>query len=390
MIIHNMEWVRKLRVVREVKQWLSSGIISTAQYDAIKTAYTTPLYTPTLFIRIVLFVFTCIALLGVYGIIFLAVSPTKDSAFAFFFVVTGVLSFVAMETVVKQRKFYEAGIEEALLYAALGLTIGGVVLLYTDATYAPRPGVVPWIIALPFLMFGAMRYADRLVTAAAYLCALAVLLVPLAEGGPVAKAVLPFVAMAAAALTYVLVQKYGKRKSLEPWKECLFVVELLALVAFYCGGNYFVVREGNEILMGAPIPEGKDIPLAFLFYALTILTPVVYVVRGLMIRDHLLLRTGLLAAVASVLTFRYYYAVVPPETALTIAGAALFVIAALSIRYLKTDRNGFTHRNILKEKLKDVNVEGLLISQTLGPAPQAVKKESGGGEFGGGGATGNW
>ncbi|MDL1892712.1 hypothetical protein FBQ87_07455 [Sphingobacteriales bacterium CHB3] len=391
MIIYDMRLVEKLQVAREAKQWRNSGIIPSNQYDAIKAAYTTPLYSPTLFIRIVLFVFACIALAGVYGIVFLIVSPDHDTTFAALLVVVGGLSFFVLERVVKTRQLYKAGIEEAMLYVALFLTIAGIVWLYLEATSPPRTGVVPWILALPLLIWGAVRFADRLVTAGAYICALAVVLVPLSESGPVTRSLLPFVAMLLGLGSYFLVRKYSGKKFLEPWKDCLFVIKMLSLAVLYCGGNYFVVREGNAALMGYEIPEGGNIPFAFLFYILTALIPVAYIVRGLMIRDHLLLRTGLIAAVVSVLTFRYYFHVVAPEVALTIAGAVMFLAAMFSLRFLKTDRNGFTHRNILKEKLKDLNAEGLLISQTLGPAPQpAAKPPQGGGEFGGGGTTGSW
>lgn len=394
MIVYNMQWVDALNVSREAKRWHASEIISIEQYAAIKMRFMTPLYTPNLFIRIVLFFFTYIALSGVYGIAFMAVGSAGERGMGIFWTIVGLISFVALEGLVKQKNLYKSGIDEALLYASLSLTIGGLIWLYLDLASETKHWVIPWLIALPFLLWGVVRFADRLVTAAAYVCLLGVIFTPLFEAGPAAKAFLPFVGMAVGLVSYVLTRNYKDDDELRPYEKCLYVVELIALATFYCAGNYYVVREMSVSLLNAPVPEGKDIPLAFLFYALTALTPLAYVVRGLMVRDHLLLRVGLIAAIVSVLTFRYYFHVIPPDVALTVAGLALFLIAVGALRHLKARRDGYTDKHLLKEKLKGLDAEALLVAQTLGASPQAQstekKFEGGGGEFGGGGTSGGW
>ncbi len=394
MIAYDTEWLDALQTSREAKQWRTSSIISDDQYAAIKAKCTTPLYTPNLFIRIALFIFSYIALSGFSGMVFLFVTLIGERGLGVVGILVGVALSVALELLVKHRHLYKAGIDDALLYTSLGFTIGGAVWLYLDMAAGTTFWVIPWLIALPFLVWGVVRFADRLVTAAAYICVLGIVFTPLLESGPVGKSILPFAAMAAAMIAYVLARRNKAKEVLHPYEDCLFIVELLALATFYAAGNYYVVRELNQVLMNITIAEGEDISLAFLFYALTALTPLAYVVRGLIIRDHLLLRTGLIAAVLSVLTFRYYFHVIPPEVALTIAGIVLFVLAMAATRHLRTRRDGYTDKHLLHEKLKGLDAEALLVAHSLGASPQAQpvekKFEGGGGEFGGGGAGGKW
>ena len=141
------------------------------------------------------------------------------------------------------------------------------------------------------------------------------------------------------------------------------------------------------------IPEGGNIPFAFLFYALTVAIPIAYIALGLKKRDSILIRVGLIIAAFSAFTFKYYFSLGHPEWVLTIAGVVLFAIAALAIRYLKTERNGITHERLLVSQFESLNVESLVVSQTmLGATPQQPAQDfkGGGGGFGGGGATEKW
>jgi uncharacterized membrane protein YgcG len=68
------------------------------------------------------------------------------------------------------------------------------------------------------------------------------------------------------------------------------------------------------------------------------------------------------------------------------------VLAFLLLNYLKTMRSGFTRENVLSEKWAGMNIQALIVSQTMGG--NEVKADSGmkpgGGTFGGGGASGDF
>jgi len=389
-IIYDPRWLEALGDAREAKRWRASGIISEPQCAAIAARFTTPLYAPTLFVRIALFFFAAIAVGGLYGMVVIA-GGFSGRRLAIFTVLCGALALVALDAIVGRRHLYQSGIDEALLYTALCFTAGGLVWLYLDASVA-GPVAIRWLIALPFLVWGALRFADRLAAAAAYFCALGVLLAPLMEGGGVARAALPFATMAIGLLSYVLARAGADQSAWRPYAGCLLVVEALGLATVYGAGNYFAVRKANQWLMGELIPDGGVMPppLGFLFWAFTALTPVAYAVRGVLIRDRLLLRAGLVTAAFSVLTFVYYVPVAPAEVTLTAAGAALLLIAIAATRHLRTRRDGYTDKNLLAERLSLADAEALVTAHALGaPAPVSAQPE-GGGTFGGGGASEKW
>ena len=73
MLAYNSILLRALEISREAKRWFESGLISADQYHALKAAHTTPLYTPNIFIRLSLGIFSAIGLVGfsaVFGLLF--------------------------------------------------------------------------------------------------------------------------------------------------------------------------------------------------------------------------------------------------------------------------------------------------------------------------------
>ena len=393
MIIYPQEWRTAIDIARPAKRWRESGVITADQYVAIRERFRSPVYSPNLFIAIGLFVFTCLALSGVYGLLFLMAGTSREIAIAMMMVVLGGGTYAALEVLIPAKKLYRSGIDEALLYCSLMMMIGGCVWIVSHIN-GGLSGVVSHIITLLFLLWGVMRFADRLVTAGAVYCIFAIVWEVLTGAGSAGRAMLPFAVMALGGLLYVLSVRTAGTTSLKAWDDARTVVGLLGLAALYCGGNYFAVRETQNGFAFTE-PDAADMPLAWLFWFLTIAIPVLYVVAGLLRRDHLLLRAGLLAGAFSVVTVRYYVHLVPPETALTLGGLLMIAMAGLALRALRNPRGGFTGESLLKEPLQELDAEALLLAQTLHQARPAQPEkekgmEGGGGEFGGGGSSGSW
>jgi uncharacterized membrane protein YgcG len=89
----------------------------------------------------------------------------------------------------------------------------------------------------------------------------------------------------------------------------------------------------------------------------------------------------------------YYYSLGFPEITITVIGAILTAISFALIKYLKTSRNGYTREKILTHKWDNPDLLAFGVSQALGTtqieAPDHFSGE-GGGEFGGGGASGGF
>jgi hypothetical protein len=239
------------------------------------------------------------------------------------------------------------------------------------------------------LAFGAVRYADKLVTVFAFLCLLAVVFLTVAKIGPAGEALLPFVLMAFSGVGYALLRRLRGKAGLRLWEDCLRVLEVLCLLSFYVAGNYFVISELSEAWFGA-----ASVPLALVFYGFTAVVPVLYIVFGLRQRDRVLLQAGMALLVLSVLTFRYYFSLGHPEILVTVAGAGLVGFAYVVIRLLKRGDLPFTYTQDAEEPEEGQELESFVVNETFaksvqGPAPVG-ENPFGGGQFGGGGSTGSY
>ena len=65
MIAYNRTWLYNLSIVKESKRWLGQKILSNSQYNSIAEAHPTSFYHPNVFIRILLFLATLVALGGI-------------------------------------------------------------------------------------------------------------------------------------------------------------------------------------------------------------------------------------------------------------------------------------------------------------------------------------
>jgi hypothetical protein len=122
------------------------------------------------------------------------------------------------------------------------------------------------------------------------------------------------------------------------------------------------------------------------------MVPIGYLYFGIRNKDIVLLRVSLIAIAFSVFTFKYYFSLGHPAITITLAGIILTGVSLWLMKYLKVIRHGFTRENHLPEKWADMNVEALVISQTMG-GNQITEDQSslgGGGDFDGGGATTNF
>ncbi len=374
-------------------RWHRQGLLPETQRAAIDAASPLGYYRPAWLLRVVLFFFASLGCATAVGFLF-AVLPGGSSSGA---VLTAGLCLSAggflavLELTIAGPRPYHAGYDNALLYAALLALLGlgvqaQVAVGGADTLAGPRLG--------PFLLYGlvvlsaaTVRYADPLAAALAFLAymALAANLALQTAAGP---ALLPFVAMLAAAGAGAAVRRLARGPHYFYYRTCLRTTKALALAAFYLGGNYLVVREGNAAL--GHLSFAPQIPFAPLFYGLTALVPLAYLYYGLRYHDRLTLTAGLLAVAFSLFTLRYYRALLPPAVAATLAGAVLLAVAAATLRYLRTPRHGLTAAAD-DEAPPRFNLETLVVAQANGVAAAPAHGFAfGGGQSGGGGANGQW
>lgn len=385
MIAYNSTWLSNLHVVKEAKRWYKENILSQSEFAAISDAYPSAFYHPNMFIRILLFIATLVALGGITGLLGLMFIEAFEDAIEVLFLLYGIGSWIFLEIVfIRNGKHYKSGVTEALLYHSIGWTIGGFAAM-TD--FNEHLLIVTCIFVFGF---AAIRYADLVSTTIAFGAFAYLVFHELYLAGGIFTQIIPIVFIIIFTPLYFVIRSLRKKASSELWDDCLILLESITLLVVYAAGNYFVVRELSEKMLNLYIEPGNDIPFAWLFYALTVIIPVTYLYCGLRFRNVILIRVSLIALAFSVFTFKYYFSLGHPEITLTLAGAALLVTALYFFRYLREPRHGYTRENLLKEKWADANPEALIISQTLGgnKLPTETPPDlGGGGSFGGGGAS---
>ncbi len=395
MIAYNLSFLRNIALLKSAGKWHRKNLISDKQMAVCNEKFKTDFFSPNLFIKIALFLLTCIMIGGfnsLYFVIFDMASPGSGNSFwifscSFFFIVC----LVSLELFARKWNCYRSGIDEALLYSGLGYLITSLSLMMPNSMSAENSILLVCILSFPFLLAAAVRYTDSTVTLSVVLCFYMIFFLLIGKLGSISKMLMPFAFMGISVLIYFFTVMQKRKEHLFLWKKCFSLVQWSVLMIFYISCNYYVVRESSIEFFDMQIGEGEDIPLAFLFYFLTAAIPLFYIWVGLKKKDKMFLWSGLLLVAAASFTFKYYFSLGHPEIILTLAGTVMVVVAYVSMRYLKgADKHGLT----LKEEEGDdnflkTNAEAFAIAQAFSTPAADVKGSSadfGGGEFGGGGA----
>ncbi|UOR04358.1 hypothetical protein MUN82_15590 [Hymenobacter aerilatus] len=402
---YNPTWARNEVLRTDVRRWHQAGLLTLPQLEAIQQSYPLNFYRPPLYLRLLLFVLTVVAWLLAAGLgFFFFLGPLAQASridlpetiiIGVGFELYALGSWLILENFIRANQLYRAGHDVALLYMTLGCASAAMFcllspLLPSSNLLALTSPLLPLFLlpVLGILLVAIIRYADALVTAAAYGVVLALLANALLrfEAG---RLLLPFAVMLLSVGLYQLGQRLARRTDYLYYQYCFLTLKTLALVTFYLGGNYMVVREGNAAISGDLVSQ--QIPFAWVFYLSTALIPLYYIYHGLRRPDRVWLLTGLVAVAFSGYTVRFYHSVLPPEVASTLLGAALVALTGALLRYLRTPRHGLTAAADTAH-YSGLNLEALVTAETAarqGHTP-ASHFGFGGGQSGGGGATGQF
>ena len=391
MLAYNSQTLDNLEIKEEAEKALRKDCMDVPAYNAIEVAHPVNFYTPNPIIKIGLFILTAIIICFSLGLLTLITFDTlrSEKGFAGLSIFAGLACYGALEIFVREKKFFRAGVDDALLWSAAGLLIGGITYIY-DGYSSP----ISWcFFTFIITLLATLRFADMVMAGISYLALLGLTFTLLIKLGPVAKTIMPFVIMVLSLAVYAIGRSWMKRHTFRHYNWCLTVVAVLSLLTLYLAGNYFVVREVSNTMFDLQLEDGQSIPGALFFWIYTTVIPMVYLYLGIRKKDAILLRTGMILLAAIVFTIRYYHSVMPLETAMVVGGLVLTTGAWALIRYLKTPRHGFTYLEPDEPSLADkLKVESLIIAQTYTPGTPAPANTTdfGGGTGGGGGASGDY
>lgn len=386
-------WAFHSALRAKAARWQRQQLVSAIQLADIKASYPLNYYRPAWPLRVGLFLFMLLglSLLAGFWLVATGYSPVASG------ILYSVMCFSALELLIQEQRFYRAGVDNALLYTGLAAAIGLIIYgsyvhiwpVHLSERFTPSYAVLPLLLVLALLLAAALRYADALATTAAFVPVL-LLVVLIGLEAPFLLLLLPFLVMGVGASALILQQYLTRRLSrshlADYYATCLLILKVLGLAVLYLGGNYLIIREGYAALQDLQV--SAQVPLTFVFYILTALTPLLYISAGLRRADRTILLMGALTLAFSLYTLRYYHSLLPPETAAVAAGAMLTIAAGGLLRWLRPARFGFTA--LPNDEPRHFDLENLIQAQTtqVPTAAPPIGFEFGGGQSGGGGATG--
>lgn len=385
---YNPRWSENDFIQKTTQKWLKQGFLNKEQSSEIEKNYPHDYFAPNVFLKIGLFIFTLLAAgfsIGIMSIFLVGIYENNlNTAAVIQSLIIGGIFFFLLENLIKGRHLYHSGVDNALIYMALGAFCTTIYFLFEKLN---PPTWLFLILFLPLFVATTVRYAESVVCTLTYLLILGIF-VTIALESFWGKTFLPFIVMIVSAGMYFIVKRLSTRKDYFYYETCLTILKTLSLVTFYLGGNYLIVREGNALINNLYLSISPQVAFAPMFYFFTTIIPIGYILFGLRYRDRLIMILGFITLGFSIFTYLFYFAVLPVEIALTLGGVLLMALAGGLIHYLKTEKMGFTYQP--DNEFEGFNLEAMLMSQIVqSKIPQQGDTfRFGGGDPGGGGAGG--
>lgn len=378
--IYDETAVRNLQINNKAAELFDEGNLTPPQYEQVKTDFPVVLNQPNLFVRLGLFFFTSLCI--VFSIAFIAFLLNNanfgETGFGILLLIFSVALIVLNTNYIRNRHWYRQGSDNALCYASITCFVSGVYLIGQFQSFS-----MVLLLSFVVLTIATYRYGDPLLAFSSFYT-LVLTFISLIEESQTPHFVLPFIGITLSLSVYYFSKTALKNDDLYYWEDCLKVLEITGLVALYGSINYYVV---DKILLFNNEGMGVPTPFNMLFSVLTVVIPLVYLFFGIKTKDRILWILGSLGIVASIMTYRYYFAIMPIEWALTLAGILVLVLVVFLIKYLKTPQHGFAY---LLKTSKTNFIESLVMNQLLQQAAHTTTSEEtvkyGGGDFDGGGA----
>ncbi|MEJ6982213.1 hypothetical protein WG906_17240 [Pedobacter sp. P351] len=384
MIIYNKTWLSNLMLLNLVEEDYEKGLIPEEEWKAVQNKCIHEFYSPNIFIRVGLFLLTSITSLfssGFLSLIMLDGDIIYKYGWPLFL---AVIHYLALEFIVREKNHYRSGVDDALLWISAGLLTTAFVM----ATNADEHYLL--LAAFIFVLSGllSLRFADSLMSLVSYLALLALVFFGWQKLGTIGNITMPFVIMLVSGGIYQLLRQHVDTSGTKFYANSMAVLRVATLLSFYAAGNYFVVKELNDILDGS---VSRSIPLGWFFWSWTVGMPLVYLFFGIRQKNTILLRSGLLLIAAAAGTYKAYYRLMPIEYTMVLCGAISLTVCYFVSRFLRTPKNGFTCMELKKEYLmEELKLESLVVSDSFSETAVPVVETGtsfNGGHFGGGGSS---
>ncbi|MES2691411.1 MAG: hypothetical protein V4658_13465, partial [Bacteroidota bacterium] len=341
-----------------LRLWIGKGLLKPEEINSGAMGAEKPYRDYHLLKRIGLYLGTLIAVHSVIGFFYLAVFDALDGGeniYKFLMLITGVSLYILLDRMIPGSSLYKQGTDDALLHAAFFYTSFGLGALVDLHLHTLPNMLLGAFILLPVAAVSAIRYADSLM---AVFTIILIYTIPLLGVALINMQLLFFSALVVIPLGIFLLTRIGKADTFKHhyWKNCFSSSRFAICVLMYASINLYVIKSLAFSLMGV-----DDIPLHFVFLALTILAPFIFIVTGLVKKKKYLVHAGLFLLIPTVSTIRYYYSVMPAELALMMAGLAITLVSYFAITHLRKTGTAYTFEaDHDEEELNDMETLGIV------------------------------
>jgi len=380
---------RNASIRAAARAWRKAGAIDEAALAAVEAACPDDRRRVGPVFRVLLFVFTLIAVSGACGFVWTLLGNPSDAVNAALALALGLLLIALSEIQIHPLRRAQGGVEAATSLAGFGC------LMFFLSWALDRMGIRgEWSLGAGFLLAAlvlagmAWRWGYPLYAGAAVAALLGSFTV--VPGGRLAWIALPLV------LAPFLIRG-AESFRLPPSLRASCAAALgVALAGLYVAVNIASYDQAwlevwNQNRSAGPGSEGWRA----LVWTATAAVPVACLAIGLRTRRYVFLLVGAGTAVASLITLRFYVHLAPLWAILTLSGALLAGLVVVLRRYLDSspgkERGGFTAEPLFEDSARRRMLEAGAAVLSLSPEARPVHEEprfsGGGGSFGGGGSS---
>jgi hypothetical protein len=382
---------RKRQVQLAARGWHDAGAITEATRTQIEERFPDDRARLGPAFRTLAFLFTCVAVYAMFGVVMLALNCGRSSAedpAAAFAIAFGAALVAATEMFVGPMRRADSGVEAASAWLAVSFLSGGLAWMAEKAFDSDFTGI--FLIAAVVCAVAAYRWGFAFLALFAALAGFGLL--ARMPAGRLLWIAVPLL------LAVPLLKGLDSARLSPSHRRCCQAVLLVSVVALYVAvhlGSFdhrFVETFVDWDVHDTSLPSWMR-PLSVLA---TALFPIALLALAVFSRRVTMMKVAILLGVASLVTLRFYVSVAPLWVVLLAAGTAALLVVLGVRRALASgvdcERGGFTALPLFEDREKREALEMMSAVASLSPGARTLpagddKLTPGGGRYGGGGAS---
>jgi hypothetical protein len=392
-----------LRTRRLLKDWVDDGRLTKQQYERLERETVAELRTTNIFLRLILFFFTLIAVGAAVALVLkVFLSRPSDDVAGIFFLLFAALCYAAAEIAASKFRLYRYGIEEALVFCSVGFLCAGIqIVFFSGVPYSPQPGPAQSLVPAAAAVFSLWIWHRFGLWYAFLFAMIFVIFLPdfWTSSHPAQHVILAAFYFAG----LIRVAAVRSRHRFDYLDDHYSLVEALLWLGIYLAFNLKLSSLAAPTqLWRAVNPTASQFPMPFYWATWVIIwcLPPIILARGIRQKDRFVIAVGAIAAILTFVSNKPYLGWMRHTWDPMLLGIMLTGVSLFLRRWLAHGpdgiRHGFTAARLSGKDKHWMNVGspvmGLVSPQSLTPSPQTTTSDFrfGGGSTGGGGAGGKF